>query len=110
MSLGPPCVCQCHNQYRGTQRASQQMGKYMKGFTYAERAKQWDSYGCAFTDDALAAAIACPLCLNEHCPALLSEKPLRRPRIVPRFDPNSDSQQVDADTQADGEKGNEDGG
>ena len=86
------------------------MGKYMKGFTFAERAKQWDAYGCAFTDDAVAAAVACPVCRNAHCPALLDAKPPRAPRIVTRFDPNSDSQQTD---QADGgseEQGNEDGG
>ena len=108
MSLSPPCICQCHNQYRGTQRASQQMGKYMKGFTYAERANQWDMYGCAFTDDVVAAASACPQCINDHCAALVTPKYPRTPRIVKRFDPNSDSQQTDA--QADGEKGNEDGG
>ena len=112
MTILPPlsrvCDCQCHNQFRGTQRASQQMGKYMKGFTYAERANQWDAYGCAFTDDVIAAASACPKCINEHCDALVTPKYTPRPRITKRFDPESDSQQTDA--QADGEKGDESGG
>ena len=104
------CVCACHNTFRGTQRAAQQMGKYMKSFTYAERANQWDTYGCAFTDDAIAAASACAACVNDHCDALRTPKAPRRPRIVKRFDPDSDSQQTD---QADGgseEKGDESGG
>lgn len=113
MSLSDPrlCDCICHNQYRGTQKAAQQMGKYMKGFTFAERANQWDQFGCAFTDDAIAAASACPECLNQHCAALLTGVPPRQPRLLPRFNPHSDSQSTtDSDTQADGEKGDENGG
>jgi hypothetical protein len=100
--LSQICDCQCHNHFRGTQKAASQMGKYMKGFTFAERANQWDSYGCAFTDDALAAAIACPKCLNDHCAALLSPRREYRPRIVKRFDPAGDSQQVEQADEGEG--------
>lgn len=101
------CCCQCHNVYRGTQKAAQQMGKYMKGFTFAERANQWDKFGVAFGDDAIAAAVACDECRAKHCEALLTPHPFKRsPRIVRRrFNPNSDSQATDGETQADGDKG-----
>jgi hypothetical protein len=81
----------------------------MKSYTYAERAKQWDTFGCAFTEDAVNAAAACPACINQHCPALLEDKPTPRPRIIKRFNPASDSQTA-PEQQADGEKGDDTGG
>lgn len=92
------CICPCHNVHRGTQRAAQQMGKYMKGFTHADRANHWDALGCARGEDAVEAALAsgCP-CIDEHCAALLTPAPSRGPMIVRRFDPTSESQ-ADGDT------------
>lgn len=80
----------------------------MKGYSYAHRANLWDEIGCADTDDPVEAALASGCnCLNNHCPALSSiPRPARRPRIVRRFNPDSDSQRIDeTDTQADGDQG-----
>lgn len=95
---------------RGTSNAAHHMGKHFKGLAYAKRAEMWEQVGSVEVTDALEAAVASGCsCIANHCPALLDERrPKRRPRIVKRFNPNSDSQQTDA--QADGEKGDESGG
>lgn len=94
------CFCRCHNEHRGVQKAAQQMGKYMKGFEHAARANFFDDLGSVQTEDALEAAVACRACQAKHCDAL-SSRTVARPRIVKKFDPNSDSQRG----QADGEDG-----
>lgn len=85
------CFCRCHNEHRGIQKAAQQMGKFMKGFEHAYRANFFDDLGSVQSDDVLEAAVACDACKAHHCAALSTLPPLR-PRIVKRFDPNSDSQ------------------
>ncbi|MGN6205999.1 hypothetical protein [Humibacter sp.] len=72
----------------------------MEAYHHAQAAAmaEYKNLGVPVTD-VLEAAIACPFCIDAHCPALSSKQP-RGPRIIrvhPPFNPNSDSQQVKRD-------------
>ena len=78
----------------------------MEAYAHAQNARDAEAEGLGVSvTDVLEAGVACPDCLNDHCPALLGRVP-RGPRIIrirPPFNPHSDSQtSADGNTDSEG--------
>lgn len=100
------CVCACHVTERGNARGAAALGKApLRVWELAQRAKNVEAnlMDCApEVTDVLAAASACPACIQVHTPALL-DHPTPRDR-EPWTDPPIHPPPAEAagDDQADG--------
>ena len=69
--MAPRCLCPCHQEARGNYNEAAQRQDYPAILIYS-RIETVNVNVPVETDDALEAAVACPECVNRHCPALLS--------------------------------------
>lgn len=70
------CICPCHQEARGNYKDAQQRSDYA-AVVILSRVATVNTTIPVDSDDVLEAAIACRICLNNHCPALSSIAPPR---------------------------------
>ena len=94
------CHCGCHKTLTGDIRAASQISDFWMRFDLAQKAKEAPNNDPPDVTDILAAAAACPACIQLHTPALL-DHPTPRDK-EPWIEPPRSNMDV-TDGQADGD-------
>lgn len=68
------CECPCHRERRADWNEARQLGNYMAAMI-ASSDPIINANIPVVTHDVVAAALACPVCIDEHCDALSSHPP-----------------------------------
>jgi hypothetical protein len=90
--MPPTCACLCHRTDHGKFNAAFHARNWNKALRICDN-EYFDKPASVLADDPVEAAIACSVCINKHCPALLDRPPApprKSPVVRPLFQADGD--------------------